>query len=315
MDLPSGVYRASILLKVRKFKCSNEHCPQKIFSEQFPDYTKPYSRKTDRATKLLSSILIEISSCKGSHISGLLQMNQSASTCLRIVSNLPIPISPDLEVIGIDDWAFKKGVSYGTIFVNAKTGRPIDVIKSKGETEVTSWLKNHPGIKIITRDRASSYSKAITTALPSCEQVADKFHIVKNLSGRVYEIIKKQYSFIEKEFTKFEIASNSESTDTPREISPSQPNIVDVQKERVFVEGNKPKELLYHKIHELHNAVVSTRKTATILQISRNTVRHYLRYDNFPERRIVYSNNVTIRRTTPLQFFSIQRPLLGQQIV
>jgi transposase/predicted transcriptional regulator len=294
MDLPSGNYRSSILLEVRKFKCSNENCPQKIFSEQFPDYAKPYSRKTNRATELLSSILIEISSRKGSHISGLLHMNQSPSTCLRIVLNLPIPVNPDLEVIGIDDWAFKKGVSYGTLFVNAKTGRPIDVIKSRGEAEVTLWLKKHSGIKIITRDRASSYSKAITTALPSCEQVADKFHIVKNLSERVYEIIKKQYSSIEKEFTNFKIESNVELLDTSTATSPSQPGIVEVRKEKVAVEGGKPKEILYNKVHELHNAGVSTRKTAAILQISRNTVRHYLRYDNFPERRIVYRNNYQV---------------------
>lgn len=74
---------------------------------------------------------------------------------------------------------FRKGISYGTIIVDALTGHPIDLIKSRKDTDVVSWLKNHPQIKIVTRDRASSYSKSITIALPGSIQIADKFHIVK----------------------------------------------------------------------------------------------------------------------------------------
>lgn len=222
MDLPSGGHRVSIVLEVRKFKCRNEDCIRKIFSERYPDYTKPYSRKTDRAVENLASILIEVSSRKGSYLTDLIQMKQSPSTCLRIVSRLPIPGYTDKKVIGIDDWAFRKGINYGSIIVDAETGRPIDLINSRGELEVTSWLKNHPEIDIVTRDRASSYSKAIRTALPSCIQIADKFHIVKNLSGQVYEVVRKQYTSIKAEFIEsLDNSNNCSGQDTlenPTEI-------------------------------------------------------------------------------------------------
>ena len=297
MDLPSGGHPVSIVLKVRKFKCTNTHCTRKIFSERYPDYTKSYSRKTNRVVEHLSSILVEVSSRKGSYLSGLNQMKQSPSTCLRMVSSIPIPVPSDARVIGIDDWAFRKGVNYGSIIVNAETGRPIDLINSRNELEVTSWLRNHPEIKIVTRDRASSYSKAISTALPSCDQIADKFHIVKNLTERVYEVIKKQYSAIKEEFIySLEQHENPKSSDEiaeqedkghggkeqNRELADSNPQ----------TEGTlSQKEFLYHKIHELYDDGISIRKIASILQVHRETVRHYLRYNTFPKKRIVYTNN------------------------
>lgn len=308
MDLPSGGHRVSIVLEVRKFKCRNEDCIRKIFSERYPDYTKPYSRKTDRAVENLASILIEVSSRKGSYLTGLIQMKQSPSTCLRIVSRLPIPGYTDKKVIGIDDWTFRKGINYGSIIVDAETGRPIDLINSRGELEVTSWLKNHPEIDIVTRDRASSYSKAIRTALPSCIQIADKFHIVKNLSGRVNEVVRKQYTSIKAEFIESLNNSNNCSgqdilenptgilmkTNIPvneNEI-PSELANKEASDTSLNIKGSTHyREELYNKIHELHDAGISIRKIAVILQVHRETVRHYLRHETFPKKRIVFTNN------------------------
>ena len=89
------------MLKVRRFKYSNNKCQRKIFSERYDGYTKPYSRKTDRATDCLSSMLLEVSSSKESYLSELIQMKQSASTCHRMISSLPIPVYGDKTIIGI----------------------------------------------------------------------------------------------------------------------------------------------------------------------------------------------------------------------
>lgn len=105
---------------------------------------------------------------------------------------MPIPQSDTLTVVGIDDWAKLKGICYGTIIVNTETNCPIVLFDSRENEAVSSWLKNHPSIKLVTRDRASSYANAIRTGVPCAGQIADKFHIMKSLSEYIVaEIISK----------------------------------------------------------------------------------------------------------------------------
>ena len=161
-------------------------------------------------------------------------MKQSASTCLRMIYSLEIPVYNDKTIIGIDDFAFRKGISYGSIIVDAENGRPIDLIESRDELEVTSWLKKHPEIKIITRDRASSYSKAIKTALPSSVDIADRFHIGKNLSERVYEAIKINYSAIKEGYVN---SLNEQQSEKPVEDNVVQADIDCSKKDMPCVEA------------------------------------------------------------------------------
>ena len=109
------------------------------------------------------------------------------------------PVDPGARrVLGVDDWAKRKGINYGTILVNAQTGHPVDLINSRGNKDVIKWLSGHPHIRYVTRDRSSSYAKAITKALPKSIQIADKFHLVKNLSDYIYKEIQRQYREIKK---------------------------------------------------------------------------------------------------------------------
>ena len=83
--------------------------------------------------------------------------------------------------VGIDDWAKRKGMNYGSILVNAETGRTIDLLKSRDSNDVRDWLSVHQEVKYVTRDRATFYASAITKSIPVAKQVADRFHLVKNL--------------------------------------------------------------------------------------------------------------------------------------
>ena len=302
MDLPCGGLRTAIMLKVRRFRCSNKKCRRKIFSERYDGYTKPYSRKTDRATDCLSSLLLEVSSSKGSYLSELIQMKQSSSTCLRMISSLPIPVYCDKTIIGIDDFAFRKGISYGSIIVDAENGRPVDLIESRDESEVTSWLKKHPEINIVTRDRASSYSKAIKTALPSSVQIADRFHIVKNLSERVYDAIKINYPAIKEGYInslneqKLRESAEDSITQMIAENNEKDESCGEAENEVLNSEPGaqrklEQKEVLYNKIHELHKDRMSSRKIAAAVHVNKETVLKYLKYDMPPKDIIVYRNN------------------------
>ena len=129
-DLSVTGRAVKIILKVRKFRCRNSRCSQTVFSEQHLPLTQKYSRLTDRTSHYLQRLLIEVSSRKGEYISDLFSIKQSSSTCLRIVKSIEMPDYQELTTIGIDDWAYRKGKSYGTIIVNALNHRPVELLKS-----------------------------------------------------------------------------------------------------------------------------------------------------------------------------------------
>jgi len=284
MDLPAAQYGVSVLMLVRRFHCNNPGCPVQIFSEQHPGYILPYARRTLRATACLEKILIEMSGRKGSLVSGIIHLPESASTCLRIVESLNIPACRNAEVIGIDDWAKRKGINYGTIIVNAKTGHPIDLIDSRENTDVVDWLSQHPRIQYVTRDRASSYAKAIAKALPGSIQIADKFHLVKNLGDYIYEEIQRQYHGIKSTFMA------SQKPEVPAAEKTTDPQAASGEPVTAPLASDRRQELFDH-IHRLSNAGLSGRKITKVLDIGRNTVRYYLAMESLQSKRIVFTNN------------------------
>ena len=189
-DLPMSTHCVSINLTARKFFCKNPDCKRMIFTEQPGDEIKAYSRMTNRTRQRLQSIFLEVSARKGAYIAGLISLPVSPSTALRLVDSLPIPLIDKVSVLGIDDWAYRKGLSYGTLLVNIETRKAIDLLEGRDGVALKKWLKQHPEVETVTRDRASSYSSAVSAILPNAEQVADRFHLLANLSDSVYEVIR-----------------------------------------------------------------------------------------------------------------------------
>jgi len=167
-----------------------------IFSERCCALAKPYSRRTQRVTLYLKKFLIEILSNKGAYFSKLMNIPVSNNTWLRLVKSMEMPLDDKQLRVGIDDWAKRKGMKYGSIIVNADTGRPIDLLNTRDSSDVVEWLSSHPEIKYVTRDRATSYASAITNAIPEAKQIADRFHLVKNLGDAIQEEIRLEYGHL-----------------------------------------------------------------------------------------------------------------------
>ncbi len=197
-DLPWAAIAILIRLEVRRFACKNSSCERRIFSERCDGLTKPYSRRTIRASEHLKKFLLEVSSNKGAYFSRIMNIPISSSTCLRMVKSMAMPTNDKLLCIGIDDWAKRKGMNYGTIIVNAETGRPIDLLNSRDSSDVVEWLSDHKEIKYVTRDRSTVYSSAIKRAIPEAKQIADRFHLVKNLGDAIQEEIRQEYIHLKK---------------------------------------------------------------------------------------------------------------------
>jgi transposase len=283
-DLSVSTYCVSVSLTVRKFFCENPECGRKIFTEQPGPEIKAYSRMTNRTRVILQNIFLEVSAQKGSYIAALISLPVSSSTALRIVDSLPIPSKEKVTVLGIDDWAYRKGLTYGTILVNIETGEVIDLLTGRDGASLKKWLAKHPEVKIVTRDRASAYSCAVSSTLPDAIQVADRFHLLKNLSDCVYDIIRIEYRNL----------ANSMTEDSSQEVMPV-PEIPDEESGKVpLKERGEMNDYLkgrFEKVKEMIKDGVGFRTIARTLRMSRNTVRSYANMDVLPGKSIYYKNN------------------------
>ena len=180
-DLPCLHFSLILLLHVCKFFCPNPECHRKIFTERIPDVAAPWARKTVRQVQRLQSIALALGGAAGSRLGKLLGYSSCGTTFLNHLQRLPLPEFEIPKILGVDDFAFRKGQKYGTILVNLETHQPIALLADRKAETLATWLQEHPGIEVLSRDRSKTYKSAMDKAAPEAIQVADRFHLAKNL--------------------------------------------------------------------------------------------------------------------------------------
>ena len=193
IDLPILGQRTVLHLWMRKFFCKNSECGKKTFAEQPGNEIIRYRRRSRRCEVTVARVGLTGSSNTASRTLDIMGIPISSSTVLRDIHRIPLPSYPSLERIGIDDWAFRKGITYGSVIVSHSTGRIVDMLPDREEESFHKWLDGHPDIKLVSRDRASAYSSAIANTKRCITEVADCFHLIKNMSECAYSIISEKY--------------------------------------------------------------------------------------------------------------------------
>ena len=151
VDLSAFQSSTTIFLITRKFKCKDSTCDRKVFSEQTP-HAMRYSRRTTRASSILDTLSIELTGKLGSLLSKQLLLPVSTSTVTRIAMKQKLPEIIQPNVLGVDDWAFRKGVNYGTILIDMEKSRPIELLASRESADLKGWLKKYPNVKGISKN-------------------------------------------------------------------------------------------------------------------------------------------------------------------
>lgn len=273
-DLPWADYRIVIKLTVGKFFCDQKRCDRKIFTERIAEVMAPWARRTQRLAAHLSEIALYTGGEGGAKLSQKLHCPVSQNTLLSLISRQPMAEVSTPKALGVDDFAFRRGQHYGTILVDLETNRPIVLLPDREADTLAEWLKDHPGVEVLSRDRSKTYRQGMTKGAPDATQIADRFHLLKNLA-EVLERILAMHTQQLKAVETAQIPVNDAIMIAPVAPRPAIQERSARVRERRFAK--------YEQVHYLRKQGWEILEIARHLGMGKRTVYRYLSHSKFPE--------------------------------
>jgi transposase len=277
-DLPCAGRTVILALTVRKFVCSTPGCPRRIFTERLPGLVQSYARMTTRLIALVQALGLGAGGQLGTRLADRSAIATTPSTLLRHLMQLPAPKARAVRVLGVDDFAWKKRFTYGTILVDLERRKIIDVLADRESATVEGWLQEHPEVELVIRDRGKDFTKAATMGAPQAQQVVDRFHMVRNLSEVLQEILGHCRAEIrqgEAPLPQLEKAAAEPTRQLPTAATWQQRTPAHVKK--VHQARQASRDDRYTQMTTLRTQGLTQREVAKRMGMSERTVRHWLK--------------------------------------
>jgi transposase len=270
-DLPWQGVPVTIRLRVRRFFCDQKTCNRVIFAERLPGLAAHYARRTERLDGWFTHVSFALGGEAGSRLLKDLGVMVSADTLLKHIRSSQLRAHRTPRVLSVDDFAFRRGTRYGTVLVDLERRTLVDVLPNRSADTFARWLMEHPGVEIVSRDRGGEYAEAARRAAPYAVQVADRFHLLKNLRDVVLRVFKQHTEVLDLVPTPALHFQRLTNLRLDRRAS----------KERMREQVRK----LYRSIHTLSKKGIKNAQIARTLGIHRHTVEKYLACKTQPQRR------------------------------
>lgn len=280
-DLPSAGQPVRFLLSVRKFFCDVPTCPRKIFTERLAPFVAPKARVTQRLFQIVQVIGLATGGRLGVRVTDRLGIQTTRQTLLRRIMALPtVPVGQVVE-LGIDDFSFRRGRTFGTILVNLQTRQVIDVLPDRKAETAATWMASHPEIRLVSRDRGGDYASAARTSAPQAVQCADRFHLLKNLGEALEGLLAHHLA---KERTRQVQAHMAEKSQLPiwqpKRAPRHGPKLHQLQQAR-----REERLARYQQVIAFHQQGLSQQAIADQTGIGHSTISRWLAAGTFPEKK------------------------------
>jgi len=264
-DLPWSGRAVAVQVRARRFRCTSAGCPRQIFTERLPEVVCPRARRTVRLGDAQRHIGLALGGAPGSRLAGRLAMPASGDTLLRMIRTGALAPSPPPQVIGVDDWAWRRGHRYGTIICDLERRRVVDLLPDRSAATLASWLKRHGGeVAVVSRDRSGAYADAIRAGAPGAVQVADRWHLLVNCSDALRQLLDRHQRQLREAAN---IGAVGERVPAP----------APTQADRRKSERQERRRARYEAVAEPHRKGMPIRRIARRLGTARNAVRRWLR--------------------------------------
>ncbi len=300
LSLSWGPCPVRVVLTSRRWHCANSECSQRIFTERLPGLIDRYQRRSPAVSRILLLLAYSMGCEAGARTGRSLGLQVSPDTLIRmLIAASEIDVKAPKH-LGVDDFAFRRGREYGTLLVDLDTGQPIDMLKDRESETFRDWLLAHPGANVVSRDCSQAYADGIRKGAPDATQVADRFHLTKNLIEALTEQLRREQSALDRAARAPEPQGDPavSGVETPPGV-PSGPDAETsaadspLRTEAYVVPGEKTRseekrdarKARYDEMIRLRSQGFTIAQITERTGLSRGTIVRWLRAGEFPERR------------------------------